>query len=31
MEYISVILHMYPKFLLLRLNDFDIKGPLSVY
>jgi len=30
-EYISAILHMFPKFFLLRLNDFDIKVSSNVY
>jgi hypothetical protein len=25
------ILHVYPRFILLKLNDFDIKVPINVY
>ncbi len=30
-EYIMSILHMYPRFILLKLNDFDIMVPINVY
>jgi len=30
MKYIMSILHMCPRFILLRLNDFDIMVPINV-